>query len=71
MSERLHLNQIKNLKTEIDCRTVRIGSYKFEPVEKVLITANGLRIMVPLLEDGNNNNLKIDYKCYVFIFHSF
>ncbi|XP_012219904.1 uncharacterized protein [Linepithema humile] len=45
-NEQLQLTQIA-----IECRTVRIGSYKYYPREKVVITYNGVRFSVPLLED--------------------
>ncbi|EFN85023.1 Sentrin-specific protease 6 [Harpegnathos saltator] len=40
--------------TALQCRTVRIGSYKYIPREKVVISQNGVRFGVPLLEDGEN-----------------
>ncbi|KAI4483443.1 hypothetical protein M0802_013385 [Mischocyttarus mexicanus] len=50
-----HLNftnsSIQNLHTSILCRTVRIGSYKYVPPEKILITSSGIRFGIPLLED--------------------
>ncbi|XP_043497008.1 uncharacterized protein LOC122520800 isoform X2 [Polistes fuscatus] len=44
----------QNLHTAILCRTVRIGSYKYVPPEKVLITSNGIRFGIPLLEDDTS-----------------
>lgn len=38
--------------TSLGCRTVRIGSYKFVPQEQIVISPSGVRIAVPLLEDG-------------------
>lgn len=38
--------------TALECRTVRIGSYKYIPREKVVISHTGVRFSVPLLEDG-------------------
>ena len=38
--------------TALECRTVRIGSYKYIPREKVVISQSGVRFSVPLLEDG-------------------
>lgn len=38
--------------TSLLCRTVRIGSYKYIPRDRVLISQNGVRFGVPLLEDG-------------------
>ncbi|XP_015586245.1 uncharacterized protein LOC107263491 isoform X2 [Cephus cinctus] len=40
--------------TSILCRTVRIGSYKYIPRERVVISQNGIRLGVPLLEDDTN-----------------
>ncbi|XP_043472119.1 uncharacterized protein LOC122504870 isoform X2 [Leptopilina heterotoma] len=37
--------------TLLHCRTVRIGSYKYVPVENVIISERGLRLNVPFLED--------------------
>ncbi|XP_025989146.1 uncharacterized protein LOC105193209 isoform X3 [Solenopsis invicta] len=37
--------------TAIECRTVRIGSYKYIPRESVVISYSGVRLNVPLLED--------------------
>ncbi|XP_014616796.1 PREDICTED: uncharacterized protein LOC106793974 isoform X2 [Polistes canadensis] len=44
----------QNLHTAILCRTVRIGSYKYVPPEKVLITSSGIRFGIPLLEDDTS-----------------
>lgn len=41
-----------NLTTHLPCRTVRIGSYKYAPTDPVLISSAGLKLEVPLLEDG-------------------
>lgn len=35
-----------------DCRTVRIGSYKVIPNDKVLLTTYGLKMRVPNLKGG-------------------
>ncbi|XP_011707812.1 PREDICTED: uncharacterized protein LOC105462704 isoform X2 [Wasmannia auropunctata] len=40
--------------TALECRTVRIGSYKYIPREKVVISHSGVRFSVPLLEDGSS-----------------
>ncbi|KAG7206518.1 hypothetical protein KM043_003863 [Ampulex compressa] len=40
--------------TALLCRTVRIGSYKYVPRERVVISQNGVRFGVPLLEDDKN-----------------
>ena len=40
------------LQLAIECRTVRIGSYKYVPRENVVISHSGIRFGVPLLEDG-------------------
>lgn len=55
-NEQLQLTQIA-----IECRTVRIGSYKYYPREKVAITHNGIRFSVPLLEDGKLPSLIFFY----------
>ncbi|CAL7933808.1 unnamed protein product [Xylocopa violacea] len=44
-------NSIYPPHTSILCRTVRIGSYKYIPRERVVISPNGVRLGVPLLED--------------------
>ncbi|XP_072750156.1 uncharacterized protein [Anoplolepis gracilipes] len=38
----------------IECRTVRIGSYKYIPRENVVISHSGVRFSVPLLEDATS-----------------
>ncbi|KAL6436028.1 hypothetical protein ACFW04_005678 [Cataglyphis niger] len=38
----------------IECRTVRIGSYKYIPRENVVISQSGVRFSVPLLEDATS-----------------
>ncbi|XP_011878118.1 PREDICTED: uncharacterized protein LOC105567668, partial [Vollenhovia emeryi] len=40
--------------TALECRTVRIGSYKYIPRDKVVISHTGVRFSVPLLEDNNS-----------------
>ncbi|XP_076176267.1 uncharacterized protein LOC143151224 isoform X2 [Ptiloglossa arizonensis] len=40
--------------TSLLCRTVRIGSYKYVPQERVVISQNGVRFGVPLLEDDKS-----------------
>jgi len=51
--------------TALECRTVRIGSYKYIPREKVVISHSGVRFSVPLLEDGKffiyNGNMSIRF----------
>ncbi|KAK2579020.1 hypothetical protein KPH14_002814 [Odynerus spinipes] len=44
----------QNVHTALLCRTVRIGSYKYVPREKVIISQSGVRFGVPLLEDEKN-----------------
>jgi sentrin-specific protease 7 len=38
--------------TLLQCRTVRLGSYKVVPKDRVLISSVGIRIAVPAIEDG-------------------
>jgi hypothetical protein len=38
--------------TLVQCRTVRIGSYKVVPKDRVIICSAGIRITVPAIEDG-------------------
>ncbi|XP_012261070.2 uncharacterized protein LOC105688968 isoform X2 [Athalia rosae] len=40
--------------TSLICRTVRIGSYKYIPQERIIISKSGVRFGVPLLEDDTN-----------------
>ncbi|XP_011631463.1 uncharacterized protein LOC105423416 isoform X3 [Pogonomyrmex barbatus] len=47
--------------TAIECRTVRIGSYKYIPRENVVISRSGVRFSVPLLED-NTSFVTLDVK---------
>lgn len=47
-------NSTQNIHTTILCRTVRIGSYKYVPPEKILISPSGIRFGIPLLEDGKD-----------------
>ncbi|KAJ8674883.1 hypothetical protein QAD02_010669 [Eretmocerus hayati] len=42
------------ISTLLTCRTVRIGSYKYVPNEKISISSNGLRLEVPTLEDDKS-----------------
>ncbi|XP_078053727.1 uncharacterized protein LOC144479093 isoform X3 [Augochlora pura] len=44
-------NSVSSPHTSVVCRTVRIGSYKYVPRERVLISQHGVRFGVPLLED--------------------
>ncbi|XP_043519425.1 uncharacterized protein LOC122533609 isoform X2 [Frieseomelitta varia] len=44
-------NSLQSPHTSLLCRTVRIGSYKFVPRERVVISQSGIRFGVPLLED--------------------
>ncbi|CAL1674389.1 unnamed protein product [Lasius platythorax] len=47
----------------IECRTVRIGSYKYIPRENVIISHSGVRFSVPLLEDATSFvTLDVKYK---------
>ncbi|XP_029162555.1 uncharacterized protein LOC114934091 isoform X2 [Nylanderia fulva] len=47
----------------IECRTVRIGSYKYIPRENVMISHTGVRFNVPLLEDATSFvTLDVKYK---------
>ena len=36
----------------LECRMIVIGSYKCIPREKIVISYNGIRFDVPLVEDG-------------------
>lgn len=47
-------NSVETPNTALLCRTVRIGSYKYIPREKVVISQNGVRFSVPLLEDDKS-----------------
>ncbi|XP_047354219.1 uncharacterized protein LOC124950862 isoform X3 [Vespa velutina] len=47
-------SSIQNIHAAILCRTVRIGSYKYIPPEKVLISPSGIRFGIPLLEDDTS-----------------
>ncbi|XP_020283705.1 uncharacterized protein LOC109854713 isoform X3 [Pseudomyrmex gracilis] len=42
------------LQTAIECRTVRIGSYKYIPREKIVVSRTGVKFNVPLLEDDTS-----------------
>ncbi|XP_025270325.1 uncharacterized protein LOC105249552 isoform X2 [Camponotus floridanus] len=56
----------------IECRTVRIGSYKYIPRENVVISHSGVRFSVPLLEDATSFvTLDVKYKDIVkLLIHS-
>lgn len=45
---------LKGPYTSLQCRSLRIGSYKVTPKERVLIVPQGLRIEVPPIGDGKN-----------------
>jgi len=47
-----NLLDFEHIQIALDCRTVRIGSYKYIPREEVVISHSGVRFSVPLLEDG-------------------
>ncbi|XP_076650247.1 uncharacterized protein LOC143357617 isoform X2 [Halictus rubicundus] len=47
-------NSVSSPHTSLLCRTVRIGSYKYVPRERILISRNGVRFGVPLLEDDKS-----------------
>ncbi|XP_076676841.1 uncharacterized protein LOC143373447 isoform X2 [Andrena cerasifolii] len=53
-SEDMKDNSIQSPHTSVLCRTVRIGSYKYFPRERVVISQTGVRLSVPLLEDDNS-----------------
>lgn len=38
--------------TFLQCRTVRIGSYKVVPKDRVMITPHGIKVTVPVLNSG-------------------
>ncbi|XP_034942141.1 uncharacterized protein [Chelonus insularis] len=42
------------ISTSLICRTVRIGSYKYIPRDKITINQSGLMLAVPLLEDSHH-----------------
>ncbi|XP_017886629.1 uncharacterized protein LOC108628910 isoform X2 [Ceratina calcarata] len=44
-------NSLQAPHTSLLCRTVRIGSYKYIPRERIVISSTGIRFGVPLLED--------------------
>ncbi|XP_011307387.1 uncharacterized protein [Fopius arisanus] len=48
-------NMTSVISTSLSCRTVRIGSYKYVPREKVIMNSSGLILSVPLLEDEKKN----------------
>ncbi|XP_051174583.1 uncharacterized protein LOC127290193 [Leptopilina boulardi] len=50
---------IKAQHTTLSCRTVRIGSYKYFPPEKIIISQYGVRLSVPSL-CGSKNNVKLN-----------
>ncbi|XP_076235982.1 uncharacterized protein LOC143180264 isoform X3 [Calliopsis andreniformis] len=47
-------NSVGSPHTALLCRTVRIGSYKYIPPERVIVSQSGVRFGVPLLEDDKN-----------------
>jgi hypothetical protein len=51
--------------TLLQCRTVRIGSYKVVPKDRVLLSSVGIRIAVPAIEDGKCVRIIL---CYLFTF---
>ncbi|KAL7051210.1 hypothetical protein ACKWTF_004382 [Chironomus riparius] len=42
------------LETSLTCRTIRIGSYKFETKDPVAITSKGIKIVAPTVKDVND-----------------
>ncbi|XP_046749761.1 uncharacterized protein LOC124413272 isoform X4 [Diprion similis] len=53
-SQNMADGSIQAPQTSLICRTVRIGSYKYIPQERVIISQSGVRLGVPLLEDNTN-----------------
>lgn len=39
--------------TTITCRSIRIGSYKVVPKDRVLISSEGIKFIVPSFQNGN------------------
>ncbi|PSN57920.1 hypothetical protein C0J52_00233 [Blattella germanica] len=47
--------RVPGMFTLLQCRTVRIGSYKVVPKDRVLLSSIGIRISVPAIEDESKN----------------
>lgn len=44
----------RKIATSFSCSTIRIGTYKFDSKEKVVITSKGIKIVAPSLKDPND-----------------
>ena len=45
---------LKGPYTSLICRSLRIGSYKMAPSEKVIFVSEGIRIKVPSISEGKD-----------------
>lgn len=69
---------IKGSFTSIQCRSIRIGSYKVMPKERVVIASQGLRLKLPTVIEGKEcilnwtiMNNRFLYIClYIFLYFS-
>lgn len=57
--ERVNVADITNssdkLFASVQCRIIHIGSYKFEPNEKVIFSSKGIRIVAPSVKEPTEN----------------
>lgn len=53
---RLNENLMENLQpgqyTTVQCRTIRLGSYKVQPKERALLSSEGVKVVVPSFKNG-------------------
>ncbi|CAL4081453.1 unnamed protein product, partial [Meganyctiphanes norvegica] len=53
---------LKGPYTTLMCRSLRIGSYKIMPSEKVIFASEGIRMKVPLISEGEEKEMVIKEK---------
>lgn len=52
---REEINQSSTHVTSLNCRTIRIGSYRYTPKEKVYISSKGIKIVAPSLKNESRD----------------
>ncbi|CAG5040142.1 unnamed protein product [Parnassius apollo] len=49
--EEINPSALQGIVTSLNCRTIRIGSYRYTPKEKVYISSKGIKIVAPSLKN--------------------
>ncbi|KOB73014.1 Sentrin/sumo-specific protease senp7 [Operophtera brumata] len=53
--EEVNPTNMQGFATSFNCRTIRIGSYRYTPKEKVFISARGIKIVAPSLKNESRD----------------